>query len=377
MTDDDSLAPIPVHRPHLPAAERLLPYLAEIDRTRRYSNFGPLARAFEARLAARLGLPEGGVACVANGTLGLTLALGALGARPGSLCMMPAWTFAATPAAAVAAGLRPWFVDVAEATWALDPDACRALLAGAPGPVGAAIAVGPFGAPLDAEAWDRFADGTGVPVVLDLAAGFDGARVGRAPAMVSLHATKALGVGEGGLVASGDGRLVEGVRRLSNFGFAERSEAVHLGTNAKLSEYAAAVGLAALDAWPERRAELAALTGAYAGALGGIPGVRLGPGFGAGWVGSTCNVVVERATAEAVAGALAAEGIETRRWWRDGAHAQPAFRRFPRAPLPVTERLAARVLGLPFYPGFAAVDRVCNGLERALAAAARRRALVG
>jgi dTDP-4-amino-4,6-dideoxygalactose transaminase len=77
---------IPVMRPMLPAAERLLPYLKQIDTARIYSNFGPLALAFEERLAAHFGLLETTVTTVANGTLGLALALLAQQVRPG------AWT---------------------------------------------------------------------------------------------------------------------------------------------------------------------------------------------------------------------------------------------------------------------------------------------
>ena len=70
-------------RPKLPSAERVVPYLKTLDSSRIYSNFGPLVAAFEDRLTARFGLPGGTITTVANGTIGLTLTLAALGARPG------------------------------------------------------------------------------------------------------------------------------------------------------------------------------------------------------------------------------------------------------------------------------------------------------
>ena len=86
-------SPVPVARPFMPAAETILPYLERIDAKRWYSNFGPLLMELEARLAARFTRPT--LTCTAaNGTQALTLALMALDAKPGGLCVMPSWTFA-------------------------------------------------------------------------------------------------------------------------------------------------------------------------------------------------------------------------------------------------------------------------------------------
>jgi dTDP-4-amino-4,6-dideoxygalactose transaminase len=98
---------LPIMRPKLPSAEALLPYLKQIDEARYYSNFGPLAVSLRERLAGHFGVPSGHVSIVANATLGLTLALAAQGAKPGTLCLMPAWTFVASPQAARLAGMQP------------------------------------------------------------------------------------------------------------------------------------------------------------------------------------------------------------------------------------------------------------------------------
>ena len=74
MTSD---SPLPVMRPLLPAAPSLLPYLDQMDHSRIYSNFGPLTRHLEGRLAAHFGTAEGTVTTVANATLGLVVALSA------------------------------------------------------------------------------------------------------------------------------------------------------------------------------------------------------------------------------------------------------------------------------------------------------------
>jgi len=78
---------------------------------------------------------------------------------------------------------------------------------------------------------------------------------GRVPVVVSLHATKALGIGEGGFVASTDHALIGAVARCCNFGFLGSRETRVPAFNAKMSEVHAAVGLAALDGWPRTRGE--------------------------------------------------------------------------------------------------------------------------
>ncbi|WP_426955161.1 DegT/DnrJ/EryC1/StrS family aminotransferase [Muricoccus radiodurans] len=363
--------PIPVARPLLPRAEALLPYLQEMDAARCYSNFGPLSRRLERRLAEQYGIAAGSVVTVANATLGLTLALQAQRPRPGSLCLMPAWTFAASAHAAVLVGLRPHFLDVGE-DGALTPGAVeRALASLPPGRVGAVMAVAPFGRPLEAAAWDALAARTGLPMVLDAAAGFDGLVPGRVPAVVSLHATKILGAGEGGFVVSSDPAVLREVERRSNFGFAGGRNARVTAMNAKMSEYAAAVALAGLDAWPDTRARLAGAAAAYRRALRGVPGAALQEGFGTRWLSATAVVSLRGAPPlDALEEALAAEGIATRRWWPRGLHEEEAFSGFGHEALPVTARLSATTLGLPFFTdmNLAEVERVGTALRRALGA---------
>jgi len=271
---------IPILRPKLPPASRLAPYLAAIDEVRLYSNFGPHARAFEGRLCSHFGLEGGTIATVANATLGLTLALMAQGASRGALCAMPAWTFVASAHAVALAGLVPYFVDVDPVTWALDPLAIEDEIASAPTPVGAVMVVTPFGEPIDYSAWDDFKCRTGLPVVIDAAAAFDSLQVGQTPSVVSLHATKILGVGEGGFVASRDASVIRSIRERSNFGFDGNRSALIAGVNAKLSEYHAAIGLASLDMWSETRTAWMSVAGTYRNAMKNSNSINLQPGFG-------------------------------------------------------------------------------------------------
>ena len=169
------MATIPVMKPKLVSTEHLSPYLKRIDSSRFYSNFGPLARLLEDRLCAHYGLGNGTATMVANRTLGLVLALSAQNPRPGSLCLLPAWTFVASAQAVMMAGLVPYFVDVNLETWMLDVSTVASEMANAPGTVGAVMPVSAFGRPIDISEWDQFGSRSGVAVVIDAAA------VGRFP----------------------------------------------------------------------------------------------------------------------------------------------------------------------------------------------------
>ena len=355
---------IPVARPRLPSAARILPYLQEIDSNAYYANHGPLWLRFHTRLAEHWALGTDELALASNATAALTLALQASNVAPGRECLMPSWTFVATAGAVRQAGLVPHFVDVQARSWAPDPAAVQALAKQRD--VGAIVIVAPFGAPLDFAAWDRVAEATGLPVIIDAAAAFDTLRrggpmrLGRCAAVVSLHATKVFGVGEGGALLSRDPALLERFRRLTNFGFLGSRESMLPGVNAKISEYAAAIGLAGLDHWAETRAKWANVTRLYLRRLRVLPEITLMPGLGTDWVSSTLNIIWPAARMDAAA-RLAERGIGTLRWWGDGCHAQPGFNSYNAEPLPVTEELSRRVIGLPFWQEMTStqIDAVC------------------
>ena len=365
---------VAVARAYMPDTESVLPYLHQIDAARWYSNYGPLLLGLEARLAERFGAPTT-IATVSSGTVALTVTLQALVERTGragsgGYCVLPSWTFVATAHAVVQAGLQPWFVDVEPETWMLDPDALRPLLRTAPGVLRAVIPVAAFGRMPDLSAWERFQSETGLPVLLDAAAAFDRVDEAPFPTMVSLHATKILGVGEGGFIATRDPALAATIRERTSFGFRGNREARVVATNAKLSEYAAALGHAGLDRWPATRMRYMLSAQRLRIALIGEPEVVFQPGWGAEWISTTCIVGLPNGAADHVEAALAAEGIETRRWWGAGCHLAPAFAGAPRTALPVTERLARSTIGLPFAVDMddETIGRVSRAVIRAVRA---------
>lgn len=362
---------INVARPLMPEADKLLPYLRRIDASRIYSNLGPLVRELQDRLSAHFGLPSGTVATATNATIGLAVALASVGARHGRYCLMPAWTFAASAHAVVAAGLKPYFLDVDPESWALKPAAVlEAVDRIGAAKVGAVMPVSPFGARIDASAWDVFHEQTRIPVVIDAAAAFDTVRPSLVPAVVSLHATKVLGAGEGAFILTRDTSIVTEIQRRSNFGFRGAREARVVATNAKMSEYAAAVGLASCDVWAQTRADWLAVASAYRDEIAGETGISGMPGLG----GHATSTVLVRlgegyGNISSIALQLAAQGISTRQWWGRGLHREEAFAHCHRDPLPQTEQLGARTIGLPCSIDMPRrdVDRVCavlKGLRR-------------
>jgi dTDP-4-amino-4,6-dideoxygalactose transaminase len=347
---------IPVFKPILPSADVLLPYLRRIDESGWYSNMGPLVRELEVRLGEYFGVPADHVVTCANGTIGLTLALWAVGTRPQRYCAMPSWTFVATAAAATGAGLNPLFLDVDRNNWALDPG--RVVDALSDYDIGAVVPVAPFGAPINVVAWDDFHERTGIPVVIDAAAAFDSFRAGRLPAssrspfMISFHATKSLAMGEGAAIIACDAMLAKEIRKLSNFGFLGSRIATIPGVNAKISEYTAAVGLASLDEWPHRRSMWEQVTASFLSHVGGRSGLRAAPQVASDWVSVYGNVELsEPYDVRSVITALEARGVGARSWWGEGCHRQPAYQSCARRDLANTDYLGRHVIGLPFWLG--------------------------
>lgn len=359
-----------VFQPKLPTADRLLPHLRSIDANGWYTNRGPLLERFERALAGHFAVAPDRVVAMANATAGLTASLLAAGAGGGGrdVCLMPSWTHEATAVAVLRAGLTPWFHEVDEETWRLSPDGVGDSLRRDPA-MAARIAhvmvTAPFGATVEAETWRAFSDRFALPVTIDAASGFDRLRGGPVDAVVSLHATKVLGIGEGGVVIAQDADRAARVRDLVQLGLSGDRIIRRAGMNAKLSEYGAAIGLAALTAWPERRAALERLRARYATRLGGDARLSLWAPEG---VSSTLMVRLPGPMALETERRLLLHGIATRRWWHAGCHRQPAFAGFPRSPLPITEALAGSVLGLPFHEDLtiADIDAVVDTLRAVL-----------
>ncbi len=359
---------MPVCRPVLTTHEAIIPYLKRIDDNQVYGNDGPLLLELERRLCHHFNLEKGRLLCAVNGTVALQVALLALSENKMNnfLCLMPSWTFTATPAAAFSAGLTPYFVDVDKETWALTPEIAEKALKNVPGKVGCVMTVSPFGYPIPTEEWDFFTEKTGIPVLVDGAGMFVEVEFANTPIVVSMHTTKCFGMGEGGFIASKNLNLMEEIAYRRNFGMSSDRLSHFIGTNAKVSEYAAAVGLAQLDDWPNKSQILLEKARLYKEQLSKIRGIRLQPGYGESWFGGNLVIEFEKPVALEASEFLNQHDIETKFWWRQGCHLQEAYRQFESTPLPNTEILASSTLGIPFSVKLSEheISYICDTLNR-------------
>ncbi len=360
-----------VCRPLLPKADDLIADLKSVDKRRWYSNWGELNRALETGLCGHFQLPERGCVTANNGTDAITAALIAVAGRATAArpyCLMPSYTFVATAVAALNAGYTPYFVDMNPDTLALDP--ASVISHPALKQAGAILVVAPYGKPVDAQSWGQVQKETGVPVVIDAAAGFDAIASRRLrvtteiPIAVSFHATKVFGTGEGGAILCEDEQLVERCRRVLNFGMLGDRRSIIAGINGKMSEYHAAVGLAELRNWPKKRASFVRVADAYwrAAVGNGLEDKILAARK---WASSyVLYVAATAAAASAAIEKLSAAGIDHRYWYGRGLHKEPGYADFPAGDLPVTDNLSERLIGLPVSIDLAdsAINRVIDVL---------------
>lgn len=374
MTDRDAADPVrdwvPLLVPDMPSPHTLMPWLERMHAARHYSNFGPLVKELEARFSQGFGVPLEQLTTVANATLGLELVLQALDLPKGSHVLVPAFTFVATATAVVRAGHVPVLADVDPDCWMLTPEiaraACQAMR------IDAVIPVATFGMPHDMPAWQQFEQETGLPVVIDAAAAYGSQSLqGAQCTMVfSLHATKSLPAGEGGLVISTRPGLAARVRQLSNFGINLNPDAglpvgalADVGSNAKMSEYHAAIGLASLQVWEAHALQRRALHAEIVEELGCATGNVLrwqAPGAAGRLMAPTllCAQLPDEMARTRLEQHCQVRRITTRRWYQPLLQDMPVMRTHcKQLPTPYAERLASTLLGLPFFLGMPAAQR--------------------
>jgi dTDP-4-amino-4,6-dideoxygalactose transaminase len=252
----------------------MMELLQEIWARGHVTNDGPVLRRLEAALQDQLGWQN--VVATANGTLALQLACKAL--RLDGEVIVPAFTFPATVQALLWNSLVPVKADVDPDHLNVDPEAVAAAVTSR---TTAIMPVHTFGNPADVQGLQKVADRHGLALVYDAAPAV-GVRIGGRPvtafgdvSAVSFHATKVMHTLEGGAVATPHDWIAESVRRLRNFGLGESGPALVAGTNAKLNELQAAVGLLVLEALDAQIARRRAAMAEYTALLTKISGVRV------------------------------------------------------------------------------------------------------
>ena len=234
---------INVTEPFLPPIEEYVEYLKGIWERNWLTNQGPLTKELEQKLQAyhQLAMP---VHLVANGSLGLQIALKALGVK-GEVITTP-FSYVATTACPLWDGCTVKFTDIEPDTLTIDPKAVEAAITSK---TEAILATHVFGNPCDCEALEAVAQKHGLALIFDAAHAFGVIYKGKSildygdASMVSLHATKLFHTVEGGFIVAKDPAVSEKMEWMRRFGH-KGTEAFHgVGLNAKLSEFHAAMGL--------------------------------------------------------------------------------------------------------------------------------------
>ena len=182
---------------------------------------------------------------------------------------------------------------------------------------------------------------------------------------MSFHATKAFSSGEGGCIACGGSAAAIDALRALNFGFYDDRNAVAASTNGKMSEYHAAVGLAELDGWAAKRAQLEGVVALYVDAFASVglsDRLVCAPAVGLSYMLFQAGDVAESASVQRT---LRAHGVDFRLWYGRGVHRHTYFARVARRRLDTAEDLAARLIGLPVAPDLAPgeVKRVADAVS--------------
>jgi dTDP-4-amino-4,6-dideoxygalactose transaminase len=359
----ERLCAVPFQRPSLPALAEIEKYFALSRSEGWYSNSGPCHDLLVERAGELLG--DRPVVPVSSAGIGLIAALRALvpAATGGpTQVVIPSFTFAATAAAVVWCGLEPVFCDIEADGWHLCPARLRELLAARQGRVAAILACSSFGTPPPdavSAAWSSAAEEWEIPLIVDSAAGFGTRGGGPRPdaEVFSMHATKPLAVGEGGLLAFRDEDVAATVRVLINHGVGPDHQAVAVGLNGKLDEWHAATALAGLDRLPgnlaRRRAAAALMRQNLRGI--GLSFQALAERSPTQFVPALAASAEQRAEILATA---AAYGVELRTYYSPPLHTSPAYGACDRGDaLPVTDDVAGRILSLPMADDFSEAEQ--------------------
>jgi dTDP-4-amino-4,6-dideoxygalactose transaminase len=367
--------PLHVGKPNVGDTDRFFARVRRILDAGWLTNDGPCVREFEQRIADLTGVRH----CVAmsSGTAALEIASRALGLV--DEVILPAFTFVATAHALMWQGIRPVFCDIDPSSHQIDPGALEALINHRTSGI---LGVHLWGRPCDVEALTEIAKRHGMPLMFDAchALGVErhGRRVGGSGAceVFSFHATKFLNTLEGGAVVTNDSELAEKLRFMRNFGFSGEDCVAHLGTNGKMNEISAAMGLTLLEELDDLVSINEANYHAYAREIESLPGLNLMeyPSDGAY---NYQHVVMMVDVAEAglarddVVDILRAENVLARRYFYPGCHRMKpyaAMHEYANVDLPVTDDVAARVVVLPTGPQLTeeGVSRIGGILRQAL-----------
>jgi dTDP-4-amino-4,6-dideoxygalactose transaminase len=358
-----------VGRPNIGDRGRFIARINDMFDRRWLSNDGPFAQELEQKIATLLGVKHCLVMC--NATVALEITSRALGLQ--GEVILPSFTFIASPHSLQWQGITPVFCDIDPLSHNIDPARIENLIT--PRTTGI-LGVHVWGRACEIEKLSALAQKHHLKLMFDAAHAFGcthhGQKVGGFgdAEVFSFHATKFFNTFEGGAVTTNDDALAAKIRGMRNFGFAGLDNVTSIGTNGKMSEASAAMGLTSLesmDGFIETNHDNYL---AYSKGLAGLSGTRLIK-YDEKEKNNYQYIVLEVEEKDAGLGRdllvkiLHAENILVRRYFYPGCHQMEPYRSyFPNAGLvlPETEKLTLKVLQLP--TGTAVGEKEINDICR-------------
>ncbi|WP_066165955.1 DegT/DnrJ/EryC1/StrS family aminotransferase [Aliarcobacter cryaerophilus] len=237
---------INVTKTYLPNKEKYKEYVDEIYENGWLTNNGPMVQKLEKRLAEYLGVKN--IVLVSNGTIALEIAYKALNLT--NEVITTPFSFVATTSSLMMSHLKPIFADIDDKSFNINPKNIEKLITSN---TSAILPVHVFGNACEVEEIEKIAKNNNLKVIYDAAHAFDVKYKNHSVlnygdiSTLSFHSTKLFHTIEGGALIINDDELVQKVRYLINFGIKSPTEIPYLGTNAKMNEFEAAMGLCVLD----------------------------------------------------------------------------------------------------------------------------------
>ena len=354
--------PIQVTRSFLPTLEEYINEISDIWESHWLTNMGIKHQELEEALSKYLGTPF--VTLFANGHLALECAIETFNLS-GEVITTP-FTFASTTHALVRNGLEPVFCDIHLDNYTMDTDRLENLI------TDRTSAVHVYGNLCDWDKIGRIAQKYGLKVIYDAAHAFgvtvNGEGVGNFgdASMFSFHATKVFHTIEGGAVTYKNKDLKTTFYGIKNFGIMEPESVEYIGTNAKMNEFQAAMGLCNLRHIDEEIKKRRIVVERYQKNLRGINGIRLNlvqEGVKSNYAYFPVLFDGYKMNRNQVYEVLKAKDILARKYFYPLTYNYQCYQdRFPNPQTPVAEFVADRILTLPLYADLALedVDRVCD-----------------
>ena len=360
--------PIYVTRPFMPPLDEFCQGLKEIWENKWLTNNGPVLQRYTKKMKDFLDVEN--TVMFNNGTLALQIGLQGLGIT-GEVITTP-FSFVATTHALHWNKIRPVFCDIEPDHYTLDPEKVEAAIT----PWTTAIlAVHVFGYPCNLDALADIARRHNLKLIYDAAHAFgvkiDGKSIAQYGdlSMFSFHATKLYHSLEGGMLIFPNPSLKTEVEYLKNFGFKSEVEVVMPGTNAKMNEMQALMGLTMLKYVPQLIEKRRAITELYREQLQSVPGIHLPPllsheiNYNYAYFPIEIDERKFGNSRDQLYEKLKEYNIFTRRYFYPLICDFACYRNVPVAdPLKTARRVAERILVLPIYYDLALddVQKICD-----------------